>query len=147
METGTIKSMVYALAVIACACGCVATYNLFAAPECRFGGHRYDGITLLGPMVVGIGVLLFSVVPLVTGVLPSETRIRYGRRLKIGGGLLSVVPAALGAAHAVMFRGEGAYLLLSALILFTGPGLCFFVFGAVLEAIARRNHQNGALTP
>ena len=143
LEMIAIRNMVCALAVTVCACGFVLTYNVFVSPECRFGAHRYDSIKLLGPTIVGIGVLLFIAVRLVTGALPSEGRIRAGRRLKIGGGLLSVVPAALGAAHAVLFCGEGAYWLLFAVILFTGPGLCLFVFGAVLEAIGLRKCRNG----
>lgn len=142
METRTIKSMVYALSVSACACGGVGTYNLLATPESRLGGYRYDGVSLLGPTLVSLAVLSFIVPRLVNGSLPSEVRIRSGRRLKIAGGVLGVVPPALGAAHAALFHGEGAYLLLLALIVFTGPGLCFFLFGAVLEAIGQRNCRN-----
>jgi len=136
-----IRGVLYVLAVVVCACGCVATFNLFVAPEYRFGGHRFDGMALLGPTIVGLGVILFILLRLATGALPGAARTRLGKRLKIGGGLLSIVPAGLGALQAVVLQTEGAYFLLLALILFTGPGLCFFVFGAILETVWRPDRQ------
>ncbi len=51
-------------------------------------------------------------------------------------------PACRSSLTTVRVHGEGAYLLLFALILFTGPGLCFFLFGAVLEAISQRSSRD-----
>lgn len=144
MSTGirhVILFFVLAGALVAGAFGGAVSYNLFVSPEERLGGHRFDDVLWFGPSIVSMGILLLWGLRLLTTAPPSSVSKRLGRRLEIAGGALALLVPLAGAVHDFMLtKDEGAYTFLFSFFLFTGPGICLFIFGGILEWSSRRSH-------
>ena len=121
---------------ILCALGTLASYNSFVGSEHRIGGHRFDGFLHCGIPMLIFGLLLFSVIVSLPKTDPMHVLECFGRRLKIGGGVVTVLfpPAIL--ALSLLIGAPVFVSVIPAVVI----GIPVFIFGALLETIGQKKN-------
>src|SRR5438552_4268190 len=118
-----------ALGVVVAVLGLLLSYNLFASPENRIGGHALGALMFLGPVVLAIGLVVLwrtGNTSSPTGSAPAAVRPKF--LLRLGLALLAISAALL--VHSLVTGSEiTGFLFTISFFVLALPGLVLVAVG------------------